>query len=192
MYFSTLSLSLALMALTTSSPLSPPQPITDAQLAQLSTLNRRDGDVPKTPQPITDAQLAALNALETRSTLEARDSRSNCAKNVLGDTTIGGNGVWVGVDDYLAQARRFCHEVTTTDVAINHEVSDTYPVFLTNQGDPKAQGPAGNIVCEFLLISTPLFGLSFAVPPFFRCESQFFFGAVIRLEIEGGRTRMAL
>lgn len=64
-----------------------------------SDLARRDGGRNQ-PQAITPDQMAALNALEKRDLLEIRDSRGNCGKNVLGDDTFGGNGVWVPVGQY--------------------------------------------------------------------------------------------
>lgn len=181
MQFSTLSLSISLVALAAASPLLPenaiedkhsagpsglnalrrdgelkvPQAITETQMAALSELEarditRREGEL-HLPKPITDSQFAALSALEARNSLQGRDQRLNCAKNVLGDTTIGGHKVgWVPVDQYLEQAEKFCQSYQTTDVALSHEISETYPVKLTNQDDPTAPGDDGNVVCKSL------------------------------------------
>ncbi|KAH8664649.1 hypothetical protein BX600DRAFT_512657 [Xylariales sp. PMI_506] len=138
--------------LVTGKPLAGSQnvPITDAEWAAL----KANGVTPRSPAnvnvPITDDEWAALeaNGLSSRSNgLAARDSVINCGMNVSGDKTIGGNHIgWVPVDQFRSVASEFCRAYVGTDIALNHETSDTYPITLTNQGDSSQVGPPGNIV----------------------------------------------
>ena len=134
------------------------QPISDAEYARIADLGlsrRSDFKLARraVDQPITEDQYARIAdlGLSKRSSsevaVEARDSRSNCAKTVTGDKA-GGSGIWCPLDQYFAIVERFCQDYSGTDVHIGHETSDTYGITLTNQDDDTKPGAAGNVVCK--------------------------------------------
>ncbi|KAL8906529.1 MAG: hypothetical protein Q9207_001967 [Kuettlingeria erythrocarpa] len=144
MYISTVFLA-SLLALTIdATPVLIAKPIPDDQMQRIKELDQRS----LRSKPIPEDTLATLKSFGRRSEdLDRRDSRLNCQKRVQGGTTQHDIAkVWVPVGNLNTLADQFCRDATGTDIALNHEVSDTYGTKLTNQDDATQTGGDGNIV----------------------------------------------
>ena len=108
-------------------------------------------------QPISNEEMDTINSLQLSQrsndddAIEARDSRSNCAQKISNKDgssygSAGGDGIWCPLDQYFEVVNSFCNNYQSTDIHQYHETSETYGITLTNQKDPTAVGPPGNIV----------------------------------------------
>ncbi|KAH9900214.1 hypothetical protein F4778DRAFT_792117 [Xylariomycetidae sp. FL2044] len=128
-----------------------PLPDKDVPITQAEWTALREGGLKARASvnvPITKDEMAALVAggLKPRGGLDARDKVMNCGHKVNGKGGSNGNGKWIPVQQFANVANEFCNAYVGTDIALDHETSDTYGITLTNQDDGSQAGSAGNIV----------------------------------------------